>query len=81
MKDDEEQKAKLQDICFLLVAAGYFRARLKGLSAFDKVLDRHTLIFLSLVILHVFFRLLVVLFGALKCVLLMLMSTFCSVKI
>lgn len=37
MKDDEEQKAKLHDICDLLVAAGYFRARVKGLSAFDKV--------------------------------------------
>ncbi|KAI9557841.1 hypothetical protein GHT06_014590 [Daphnia sinensis] len=37
IKDDEEQKAKLQDICDLLLAAGYFRVRLKGLSAFDKV--------------------------------------------
>ncbi|XP_046457734.1 coiled-coil domain-containing protein 93-like isoform X1 [Daphnia pulex] len=37
VKDDEEQRAKLQDICDLLLAAGYFRVRLKGLSAFDKV--------------------------------------------
>ena len=37
MKDDEEQRAKLQDICDLLLAAGYFRVRVKGLSAFDKV--------------------------------------------
>jgi hypothetical protein len=40
VKDDEEQKAKLQDICDILMAAGYFRARLKGLSAFDKVSDQ-----------------------------------------
>jgi len=37
IKDDEEQKSKLQDICDLLLAAGYFRVRLKGISAFDKV--------------------------------------------
>ena len=39
IKDDEEQKSKLQDICDLLLAAGYFRVRLKGISAFDKVID------------------------------------------
>ena len=27
----------LQEICELLVAAGYFRARIKGLQPFDKV--------------------------------------------
>jgi len=36
-KHDEEQKAKLQEIFDLLMVAGYFRVRLKGLSAFDKV--------------------------------------------
>ncbi|ENN72276.1 hypothetical protein YQE_11075, partial [Dendroctonus ponderosae] len=34
---DEEQSRKLQEIVDLLVAAGYFRARIKGLSPFDKV--------------------------------------------
>ncbi|CAJ0586880.1 unnamed protein product, partial [Mesorhabditis spiculigera] len=34
---DEEERAKLQDCVDLLVAAGYFRARVKGLSAFDRV--------------------------------------------
>lgn len=34
---DEEQLLKLQEIVELLVAAGYFRARIKGLSPFDKV--------------------------------------------
>lgn len=29
--------SKLQEIIDLLVAAGYFRARIKGLSSFDKV--------------------------------------------
>ena len=38
VKDDEEQQARLVDICDLLLAAGYFRVRLKGLSAFDKVI-------------------------------------------
>lgn len=38
MREDEEQKIKLQEIIDLLVAAGYFRARIKGLSSFDKVM-------------------------------------------
>lgn len=38
MREDEEQKIKLQEIVDLLVAAGYFRARIKGLSSFDKVM-------------------------------------------
>jgi hypothetical protein len=38
VREDEEQKIKLQEIVDLLVAAGYFRARIKGLSPFDKVI-------------------------------------------
>lgn len=37
IREDEEQSVKLQEIIDLLVAAGYFRARIKGLSSFDKV--------------------------------------------
>lgn len=37
VREDEEQKKKFQDIIDLLLAAGYFRARIKGLSNFDKV--------------------------------------------
>lgn len=36
-RDDEEQSQKLQEIIDLLIAAGYFRARIKGLSPFDKI--------------------------------------------
>lgn len=36
-REDEEQNIKLAEILELLVAAGYFRARIKGLSPFDKV--------------------------------------------
>lgn len=36
-REDEEQSNKLQEILDLLIAAGYFRARIKGLSPFDKV--------------------------------------------
>lgn len=35
---DEDQVLKLGEIIELLVAAGYFRARIKGLSDFDKVI-------------------------------------------
>lgn len=38
-REDEEQSQKLQEIIDLLIAAGYFRARIKGLSPFDKVWD------------------------------------------
>ncbi|XP_015185937.1 PREDICTED: coiled-coil domain-containing protein 93 isoform X1 [Polistes dominula] len=38
IREDEEQTKKLQEIIDLLVAAGYFRARIKGLSNFDKVI-------------------------------------------
>lgn len=34
---DEEQNVKLTETINLLLAAGYFRARIKGLSPFDKV--------------------------------------------
>jgi hypothetical protein len=37
IREDEEQLEKLDQIIELLVAAGYFRARIKGLSSFDKV--------------------------------------------
>ncbi|VVC39651.1 Coiled-coil domain of unkwon function DUF2037 [Cinara cedri] len=36
-REDEEQSQKLQEILDLLIAAGYFRARIKGLSPFDKI--------------------------------------------
>lgn len=42
MREDEEQSVKLQEIVDLLVAAGYFRARIKGLSSFDKVVGGMT---------------------------------------
>ncbi|XP_069701680.1 coiled-coil domain-containing protein 93 isoform X2 [Periplaneta americana] len=42
VREDEEQKIKLQEIVDLLVAAGYFRARIKGLSPFDKVVGGMT---------------------------------------
>ncbi|PSN52794.1 Coiled-coil domain-containing protein 93 [Blattella germanica] len=42
VREDEEQKVKLQEIVDLLVAAGYFRARIKGLSSFDKVVGGMT---------------------------------------
>lgn len=42
MREDEEQSLKLQEIIDLLVAAGYFRARIKGLSSFDKVVGGMT---------------------------------------
>ncbi|GAU99030.1 hypothetical protein RvY_10090 [Ramazzottius varieornatus] len=37
IREDEEQLVKLQDTVELLVAAGYFRARIKGLHPFDKI--------------------------------------------
>lgn len=36
-REDEEQNVKLRETVDLLLAAGYFRARIKGLSPFDKV--------------------------------------------
>ena len=41
-REDEEQQAKFVEIIDLLVAAGYFRARIKGLSSFDKVVGGMT---------------------------------------
>ncbi|KAI6216516.1 hypothetical protein M3Y99_01816500 [Aphelenchoides fujianensis] len=35
--EDEEQYAKLHEILELLISAGYFRAKIHGLSAFDKI--------------------------------------------
>ena len=37
VREDEEQDVKLRACIDLLLAAGYFRARIKGLSPFDKV--------------------------------------------
>jgi hypothetical protein len=37
-----------QEICDLLVAAGYFRARIKGLSPFDKVFHPYLVTYLGL---------------------------------
>ncbi|OTF74522.1 coiled-coil domain-containing protein [Euroglyphus maynei] len=36
IREDEEQIKKMNEICELLVAGGYFRARIKGLHNFDK---------------------------------------------
>ncbi|XP_023192186.1 coiled-coil domain-containing protein 93 isoform X3 [Xiphophorus maculatus] len=41
-REDEEQTVKLAEILDLLLAAGYFRARIKGLSPFDKVVGGMT---------------------------------------
>ncbi|XP_029968575.1 coiled-coil domain-containing protein 93 isoform X2 [Salarias fasciatus] len=41
-REDEEQSVKLGEILELLLAAGYFRARIKGLSPFDKVVGGMT---------------------------------------
>uniref|UniRef100_A0A3Q2PJE3 CCDC93 N-terminal domain-containing protein n=1 Tax=Fundulus heteroclitus TaxID=8078 RepID=A0A3Q2PJE3_FUNHE len=35
-REDEDQSVKLAEILELLLVAGYFRARIKGLSPFDK---------------------------------------------
>lgn len=45
-REDEEQSIKLAEILELLLAAGYFRARIKGLSPFDKV-QSHVYIYSS----------------------------------
>ena len=37
VREDEEQNVKLAECIDLLLAAGYFRARIKGLTPFDKV--------------------------------------------
>lgn len=42
VREDEEQRVKLDEIIDLLYAAGYFRARIKGLSSFDKVIGGMT---------------------------------------
>ncbi|XP_013408338.2 coiled-coil domain-containing protein 93 [Lingula anatina] len=41
-REDEEQNKKLNETIELLLAAGYFRARIKGLSPFDKVVGGMT---------------------------------------
>lgn len=42
VREDEEQISKMNEICELFVAAGYFRARIKGLPNFDKVRMRRS---------------------------------------
>lgn len=42
IREDEDQSVKLSEIVELLVAAGYFRARIKGLSPFDKIVGGMT---------------------------------------
>ncbi|KAK7066758.1 Coiled-coil domain-containing protein 93 [Halocaridina rubra] len=42
IREDEDQGVKLTEIVELLVAAGYFRARIKGLSPFDKIVGGMT---------------------------------------
>lgn len=42
VREDKEQVVKLQDIIDILVAAGYFRARIKGLAPFDKIVGGMT---------------------------------------
>ena len=37
IREDEDQEVKFQEITELLVGAGYFRARIKGLAPFEKV--------------------------------------------
>jgi len=37
VRKDDEQDVKLEETVRLLLAAGYFRARIKSLSPFDKV--------------------------------------------
>ena len=37
IREDEDQDVKFHEISELLVGAGYFRARIKGLPPFDKV--------------------------------------------
>lgn len=39
MGEDDEQYERLQDCIELFVASGYFRARVKGLPPFDKVIS------------------------------------------
>lgn len=41
-REDTDATAKEQDTFDILVAAGYYRARIKGLSAFDKVVGGMT---------------------------------------
>lgn len=42
VREDEEQYQKFQEIIQILIAAGYFRARIKGLTDFDKVIGGMT---------------------------------------
>lgn len=37
VREDEEQVVKLEEIIEMLISAGYYRARIKGLANFDKV--------------------------------------------
>ena len=44
VREDEEQNVKLAESIDLLLAAGYFRARIKGLTPFDKVRMDHVIV-------------------------------------
>lgn len=46
-REDEEQNVKMAETIELLLAAGYFRARIKGLSPFDKVCHKILTVLLS----------------------------------
>lgn len=41
-REDEQKKVKYQEIIKMLLDAGYFRAKIKGLSEFDKVVGGMT---------------------------------------
>ena len=41
-REDEEQNKKELEIFDILVSSGYYRARIKGLSAFDKIVGGMT---------------------------------------
>ena len=45
VREDEEQNVKLTECIDLLLAAGYFRARIKGLTPFDKVCSSSILVY------------------------------------
>ncbi|OXU20658.1 hypothetical protein TSAR_005179 [Trichomalopsis sarcophagae] len=42
VREDEEQTVKLEEIIEMLVSAGYYRARIKGLANFDKIVGGMT---------------------------------------
>ena len=69
VREDEEQIAKMNEISELLLAGGYFRARIKGLHNFDKVWILYLSLNVSLIYCFVI-RLLVEFVGQFKCAML-----------